>query len=207
MVSTFTQLLSTDVAPIFLAASATASVAYSYRYSLARYGLLGYSYMKQALHTKPLEVPVLNSEPCVSGTDTDTDVTVRLFPHIEAVEFTYDEATTTEIRPTEAQEEALRTAIHQWRARPVDNVCQHVSLYDALQAACARHPMWATSAFPVTIQITCDMLLMELTHTSPVVQMSEDDGTIVCLARGQTNTLCWPPTGLITPPSPSHSTA
>ena len=204
MASTLTQFLSTDVAPALLAASATASVAYSYRYSLARYGLLGYSYVKEALESRPLEAPVLNAGDSAS----DQVSTVRLFPHIESIDFVYDATTTN--RPTVAQEAALREAIQQWRARPVDNVCQHVSLYEALQAACAAHSTWAATALPSSIRITCDTLLMELTHTPAVVEMSDADGTVVCLARGRTNALHWPaatdpPSSPrpLTPPSPS----
>jgi hypothetical protein len=194
MASTLTQFLSTDVAPALLAASATASVAYSYRYSLARYGLLGYSYVKEALEPRPLVAPVLNAADSAS----EPGATVRLFPHIESIVFVYEDATTAN-RPTAVQEAALREAIQQWRARPVDNVCQHVSLYEALQEACAAHSTWATTALPSSIRITCDTLLMELTHTPAVVEMSDADGTVVCLARGRTNALRWPAT--IDPPS------
>lgn len=205
MASTLTQFLSADVGPVLLAASATASVAYSYRYSLARYGLLGYSYVKEALEPCPLEAPVLNAADPAS----EPGATVRLFPHVESIDFEYDEGTTA--RPTAAQEAALREAIQQWRARPVDNVCQHVSLYEALQGACKAHSTWAATALPSSIRITCDTLLMELTHTPAVVEMSDADGTVVCLARGRTNALRWPPTTTgapssprpLTPPSPS----
>lgn len=205
MASTLTQFLSTDVAPALLAASATASVAYSYRYSLARYGLLGYSYVKEALEPRPLVAPVLNAADSAS----EPGATVRLFPHVESIDFVYEDASTTN-RPTVAQEAALREAIQQWRARPVDNVCQHVSLYEVLQEACAAHSAWAATALPSSIRITCDTLLMELTHTPAVVEMSDADGTVVCLARGRTNALRWPaatdpPSSPrpLTPPSPS----
>ena len=186
MASTLTQFLSTDVAPALLAASATASFAYSYRYSLARYGLLGYSYVKEALEPHPLEAPVLNAADSAS----EQGATIRLFPHIESIDFMYDDETT--VRLTVAQEAALRGAIQQWRVQPVDNVCQHVSLYEALQSACAAHSKWAKTALPSSIQITCDTLLMELTHTPAVVEMSDTDGTVVCLARGKINVLRWP---------------
>ena len=196
MASTLTQLLSTDVAPALLAASATASVAYSYRYSLARYGPLGYSYVKEAPEPRPLVAPVLNAADSAS----EPGATVRLFPHVESIDFVYEDASTTN-RPTVAQEAALREAIQQWRARPVDNVCQHVSLYEALQEACAAHSAWAATALPSSIRITCDTLLMELTHTPAVVEMSDADGTVVSLARGRTNALRWP--AATDPPSPS----
>ena len=140
---------------------------------------------------------------------SEQGVTVRLFPHIEGIEFVYEDVTTT-ARPTPAQEAALRGAIQQWRAQPVDNVCQHVSLYEALQAACVAHSTWAATALPSSIRITCDTLLMELTHTPAVVEMSDADGTVVCLARGRTNALRWPPaTELPSPPpwTPSSPSA
>ena len=180
------QIISADFAPMLLAASATASVAYSYRNSIARYSLWGYSYVKQALVPDPLEVPVLN----VSPTSEKLDHTIiRLFPHIESIDFVYNDTTT--IRPTEAQETALREAIREWRAWPIDDVCQHVSLYEILHAACAVHSKWATTTFPSCSRIKCDTLLIELTRAPLVVEMNDADGTVVCLVRDKMNALNW----------------
>ena len=204
-----------DALPTLVAAGATASVVYNYRYTLARHGLLGYSYLKRALLAGPLVAPLLNADACKgSGADADSTTEtesgnvehpsiVHLFPHVETVTFDYDTGidtdedgrgvdrlTATQLTP--AQETELRTAICQWRAVPLDDVCQHLSLYEVLRSECARH--WGTPTFPRRIVLTYDALLLELTHTTPPVatELAGDGSCVCCLEAGPSNTLRWP---------------
>lgn len=199
-------LLTTEMAPVVLAASATLSVAYSYRFTLARYGLLGYSYVKDALASRALVMPVLNAEAqsvVADGVNTNVDALIRVFPHVEHINCLYASDT----RLSAQDEEALCTAIRQWRAVPLDNVCQHLCLYDALLMACARVPIWRKKTLPKTIVITYDTLLMELTHIRPLVEPTEKNmETVVCLERGVSNALKWPSQRCTTPPLPNKMT-
>ena len=207
--SSVAQLYTADTFSALLAVSATASVAYSYRYSIVRQGLLGYSYLKRAFGKGPFRAPLLNAEtlandrtpaPVCAGENDKTaeaqDIGIRLFPHVEQVICHYNEDTPP---LPEAQEEALRLAVVQWRAVPIDGICQHISLYDTLRAAFCQH--WQTEAFPASVTVTCDTMLMELTHAMPIVTMSADDGTTVRLAPKCTNQLLWPTEAIVVDPS------
>ena len=200
-------LLTTDMAPVVLATSATVSMAYSYRGTLARYGLLGYSYVKDALASRTLDMPVLNTEAqsgMTDGANTNAEALVRVFPHVDHIECLY----ASDARLSQQDEEALCAAIRQWRAVPLDHVCQHLCLYDALSVACARVPVWRNKTIPKTIVITYDTMLMELTHTRPLVEPTEESiATVVCLESGVSNALKWPSQRCTTPPLPDKSAA
>ena len=192
--STIATLLSPDTLSTLVAASATVSLAYSYRYSIVRQGLYGYSYLKQQFRTDPFVAPVLNDEaPSAAASCTQT----RLFPHVERIDLVYADCDET-TRLTDAQEESLRRAITQWRAVPLDGISQHLSLYEVLRNAFRVY--WETVAvFPTAIHVVCDTMLMELTDTPCLVSMSDNDGTRVVLTQGTTNHLVWPLSSAFTP--------
>lgn len=173
-------LLSSDVITNVVAISATVSLAYSYRYDIARKGLLGWSYLKEACQRKPFCASTLNQVDKQNVTDT-----VRLFHHVERVTFGYDENS----KPlSNEQEHSLRTAIVNWRAYPLDGISQHISLYDILHNEYTLYQ--SDTNFPTSITIVYDTLLMDLTDSTIIVSTEEKNDVI--LKKHVSNHLIWP---------------
>ena len=177
-------LLSTDVLTNVVAVGTTVSLAYTYRYDIMRNGLLGLSYVKEALQKTPFCVSVLNQVKQKSVNQQHEEA-IRLFPHVDKIVFEYDE----HADPlSESQEESLRVAILNWRAYPLDGISQHISLYDVLYKEYTKYE--SEARFPTSITIVYDSLLMDLTDSSMIV--TTHDKNDVVLKKHVSNHLVWP---------------
>lgn len=174
-----------------------ASAAYTYRYPIVRNGLIAYAHFRDLVETRSFAFAVLNDDgklPCSDGaseTEGGSGIgeAVCLFPHIESVELVYVDGTAGATRLTEAQAEVLEVALRQWRVFPVAGNRQRVCLYDLARAAFTAHV--APRGFPDAIHVTCDTMLMDLTHTDAVVVPCDADGTLLRLSSDVTNELSW----------------
>lgn len=176
--------LSTDVITNVVAVCTTVSLAYTYRYDIARKGLWGLSYLKEAFQKKPFCIPILNQVKDKSANHKRED-TIRLFSHVDRVMFDYDENT----EPlSDAQEESLRIAIINWRAYPLDGISQHISLYDILYNEYINSE--SETRFPTSITIVYDVLLMDLTDSNMIVSMQDKNDVV--LKKHVSNHLVWP---------------
>lgn len=180
----FNHLLSTDVITNVVAVGTTVSLVYTYRYDIMRKGLLGLSYVKEALQKKPFCVSALNQVED-NSTNPQYEDAIRLFSHVDKILFEYDEHT----NPlSESQEASLRVAILNWRAYPLNGISQHISLYDVLYKEYTKYE--SEARFPTSITIVYDTLLMDLTESNIIV--TAHDKNDVVLKKHVSNHLVWP---------------
>lgn len=177
-------LLSTDVITNVVAIGTTVSLAYRYRHDIARKGLWGLSYLKEALQKKPFYVSTLNQVMDKSENHQRGDM-IRLFSHVDRVMFDYDE----NAEPlSDAQENSLRNAIINWRAYPLDGISQHISLYNVIYKEYTKYE--SETRFPTSITVVYDVLLMDLTGSIMIVSTQEKNDVV--LKKHVSNHLVWP---------------